>query len=416
MTSESSRNQLPEWKALAERVQSGKKQSLRALFQADPSRARRLSPRRLRASSSTTRRTSWTTRRSRCLLQPRERVRPARAHRRDVLGAEDQRRPSSARCCTWRCARRATSSIVVDGRNVVPDVHAVLDKMARVRGPRARRRLPGHTGKAIKNVVNLGIGGSDLGPVMAYEALRHYSQREPHVPLRLERRRHRLRGGRPRSRSRRDAVHRLLEDLHDTGNARQRPHGARLDCSSKLKDPRRSRSTSWRSPPTPPRCRSSASTRPTCSASGTGSAGATRSLPPIGLSLMLAIGPDALPRDARRLPRDGRALPDGAEFAQNLPVLLGVLGVWYNDFLRRRERRGAALRSVPGALPGVLCSSSTWRATASACTVGGSRDRLPDGPHRLGTARHQRAARVLPADPPGHEAHPLRLHRLQRTA
>jgi len=69
------------------------------------------------------------------------------------------------------------ASIVVDGRNVVPDVHAVLDKMAafanRVRGGDWK----GHTGKRIRNVVNIGIGGSDLGPVMAYEALRYYSDR-----------------------------------------------------------------------------------------------------------------------------------------------------------------------------------------------------------------------------------------------
>ena len=69
------------------------------------------------------------------------------------------------------------ASIVVDGENVVPQVHAVLDKMAefstRVRGGAWK----GHTGKRIVNVINIGIGGSDLGPVMAYEALKHYSDR-----------------------------------------------------------------------------------------------------------------------------------------------------------------------------------------------------------------------------------------------
>ena len=68
--------------------------------------------------------------------------------------------------------------IIVDGENVVPQVHAVLERMAefsdRVRGG----AWTGHTGQRIRNVVNVGIGGSDLGPVMAYEALRHYSERD----------------------------------------------------------------------------------------------------------------------------------------------------------------------------------------------------------------------------------------------
>ena len=69
-------------------------------------------------------------------------------------------------------------SIVVDGKDVVPKVHAVLDKMARFSGQIRGGEWKGHTGKPIRNVVNIGIGGSDLGPVMAYEALRHYSRRD----------------------------------------------------------------------------------------------------------------------------------------------------------------------------------------------------------------------------------------------
>src|SRR5207245_1504350 len=69
------------------------------------------------------------------------------------------------------------ASIVVDGDNVVPPVHAVLDKMADFSNRVRRGEWRGHTGKAIRNVVNIGIGGSDLGPVMAYEALRYYSDR-----------------------------------------------------------------------------------------------------------------------------------------------------------------------------------------------------------------------------------------------
>jgi glucose-6-phosphate isomerase len=68
-------------------------------------------------------------------------------------------------------------SIVVDGENVVPQVHAVLDKMADFSNRIRSGAWKGYTGKPIRNVINIGIGGSDLGPVMAYEALKHYSNR-----------------------------------------------------------------------------------------------------------------------------------------------------------------------------------------------------------------------------------------------
>src|SRR5579871_1462336 len=69
------------------------------------------------------------------------------------------------------------SSILLDGRDVVPDVHAVLDKMGDFAARLRSGAWKGHTGKRIRAVVNIGIGGSDLGPVMAYEALKHYSER-----------------------------------------------------------------------------------------------------------------------------------------------------------------------------------------------------------------------------------------------
>ena len=70
-----------------------------------------------------------------------------------------------------------TASIKVDGVDVVPEVHAVLDRMSAFANRIRSGEWKGHTGKRIKNIVNVGIGGSDLGPVMAYEALRHYSDR-----------------------------------------------------------------------------------------------------------------------------------------------------------------------------------------------------------------------------------------------
>src|SRR5258708_10722 len=70
-----------------------------------------------------------------------------------------------------------SASIVHDGENVVPEVHAVVDKMAAFANRLRSGVWKGHTGKRIRNVINIGIGGSDLGPVMAYEALKHYSER-----------------------------------------------------------------------------------------------------------------------------------------------------------------------------------------------------------------------------------------------
>jgi glucose-6-phosphate isomerase len=69
------------------------------------------------------------------------------------------------------------ASVIVDGRDLIPDVHAVLDRMSDFCTRIRSGAWVGHTGKRIRNIVNIGIGGSDLGPVMAYEALKHYSDR-----------------------------------------------------------------------------------------------------------------------------------------------------------------------------------------------------------------------------------------------
>jgi glucose-6-phosphate isomerase len=74
-----------------------------------------------------------------------------------------------------RAPKEAT--ILLDGKNVVPEVHAVLDQMAAFSNRVRSGEWKGYTGKRIRNILNIGIGGSDLGPVMAYEALRHYSER-----------------------------------------------------------------------------------------------------------------------------------------------------------------------------------------------------------------------------------------------
>src|ERR1700679_3558855 len=72
----------------------------------------------------------------------------------------------------------ASATLVVDGQDVVAEVHAVLKRMRDFSNRIRSGEFKGYTGKRIRNVINVGIGGSDLGPVMAYEALRHYSDRE----------------------------------------------------------------------------------------------------------------------------------------------------------------------------------------------------------------------------------------------
>ena len=109
----------------------------------------------------------------------------------------------------------------------MPQVHAVLDKMADFSDRVRSGAWTGHTGKRIRNVVNIGIGGSDLGPVMAYEALRHYSDRDLTFRFVSNVDGTDFAEAIARPRRRRDAVHRLVQDVHHARDDDQRPHGAR---------------------------------------------------------------------------------------------------------------------------------------------------------------------------------------------
>ena len=114
------------------------------------------------------------------------------------------------------------STITVDEENVVPEVHAVLDRMKAFSDKVRGGEWLGHTGKRIEAVVNIGIGGSDLGPVMAYEALKFYSQRDLAFRFVSNVGRHRLRRSNPRPRPRDHPLHRLLQNLHHPGDHDQR--------------------------------------------------------------------------------------------------------------------------------------------------------------------------------------------------
>jgi glucose-6-phosphate isomerase len=101
------------------------------------------------------------------------------AERRDAMFRGDHINVSENRAVLHVALRMpATAHLVVDGQDVIKDVHDVLSRMRRLATAIRSGEFKGFTGKPIKNVINVGIGGSDLGPVMAYEALRHYSARE----------------------------------------------------------------------------------------------------------------------------------------------------------------------------------------------------------------------------------------------
>ena len=167
--------ELPAWKALAAHFQKIDRLHLRELFARDPQRGERLTVEAagLYLDYSKNRITDETLT---LLLQLAEQSR-LRARIDAMFGGGkinvSEKRP------VLHVALRAPKgqSILVDGEDVVPQVHSVLDRMTDfsnlVRGGAWR----GHTGKPIRNIVNIGIGGSDLGPVMAYEALKHYSDR-----------------------------------------------------------------------------------------------------------------------------------------------------------------------------------------------------------------------------------------------
>ena len=188
-------------------------------------------------------------------------------------------------------------------------------------------------------------------------------------------------------------------------------HSARDWClRDAWRTKRRSPSTSWPFRPTPRKCRSSASTRPTCSGSGIGSAAAIRIDSAIGLSLMIAIGPD----NFREMLAGFHAMDEHfrtAPFEQQPARAAGTAGHLVQQFLRRRDRRDSALRSLPGPLQR-LPAAARHGEQRQERRPRRPQGRLSDRAGRLGHAGHQRPARLLPAHPPGNQADSLRLHRL----
>jgi glucose-6-phosphate isomerase len=261
------------------------------------------------------------------------------------------------------------ATITVEGQNVVPQVHAVLDKMTafanRIRGGEWR----GHTGQPIKNVVNIGIGGSDLGPVMAYEALRHYSDRN--LTFRFVSNidgtdfAEAIEGLDPA-----ETLFIVASKTFTTLETMTNAHTARLWCLQTLKDP-------------------TAIARHFVALS-TNAAEVTKfgidtanmfefwdwvggrysMESAIGLSTMIAIGPDRF----RELLAGSHAMDEHfrtAPLARNLPAILGLLTVWYSDFFGAQTQAVLPYDQYLKRLPAYL-QQLTMESNGKRVTLGGS--------------------------------------------
>ncbi len=166
----------PEWAALAAHRRQIGERHLRQLFGDDPARGERLAIEAagLYLDYSKNRITDDTLRLLHALgdaCSLRERI--------DAMFRGDKINTTEDRAALHVALRAPSGArMLVDGKNVVPEVHAVLDRMAAFAERGRNGDWLGHSGKRIRNVINIGIGGSDLGPVMAYEALRFYSRRD----------------------------------------------------------------------------------------------------------------------------------------------------------------------------------------------------------------------------------------------
>jgi glucose-6-phosphate isomerase len=165
----------PAWKALGGHAETMKDVQLRQLFKDDAGRATRFTAEAagLFLDYSKNRITDETVK----LLVELAKQSGLRAHTEAMFTGQKINTTEGRAVLHVALRAPATEQIFVDGEDVVPEVHKVLDKMGGFADKVRSGEWLGHTGKRIKNVVNIGIGGSDLGPVMAYEALKHYSDR-----------------------------------------------------------------------------------------------------------------------------------------------------------------------------------------------------------------------------------------------
>jgi len=393
----------PAWRALLEHYQKMRPLHLRDLFAADPVRGERL---RLEAAGlyldySKNRVTDET-----IALLVRLASECGLARRIDAMFSGEKINVTEDRAVLHVALRAPPGQrIVVDGADVVPEVHAVLARMSAFCEDLRSGGWRGHTGRAIRNVINIGIGGSDLGPVMAYEALRHYS--------------------------RRDMTFRFVSNVDGTDFAEATrdldPEETLFIVCSKtfttletLTNAHTARDWSLR------KLGDERAIRRHFVAVSTNAAEVTKfGIDPqnmfgfwdwvggrysmdsaVGLSTMLAIGPDnfgAMLAGFHAMDEHFRSAP----FERNLPALMGLLAVWYNDFFGAQTAAvfpyDQYLKRFPAYLQQLTMESNGKHVTLEGAPVGAQTGPIywgepgTNGQHSFYQLIHQ-GTRLIPCD------------------
>ena len=332
------------------------------------------------------------------------------AKKRDAMFAGEKINVTEGRAVLHTALRMPKGSIVmVDGVNVVPEVHEVLDKMAAFAEQIRAGSWLGHTGKPIKNIVNIGIGGSDLGPVMAYEALKFYSQRDLTVRFVSN-----VDGTdlveKTRDLDPAETLFIVSSKTFTTQETMANATSARAWLLDTLKDDK-------------------AVARHFVAVSTNAEAvgkfgidtanmfgfwdwvGGRYSMDSaIGLSLMIAIGPDhfhELLAGFHEMDEHFRTAPP----EKNLPMLLGLIGLWYDDFF---DAQTVAILPYDQYLShfSAYLQQLDMESNGKHVTLSGETVDYQTGPVIWGQPGHQRPARFLSTYSPGHQADSLRLYRL----
>ena len=268
-------------------------------------------------------------------------------------------------------------SIMVDGRNVVPEVHAVLDQMTAFANQVRDGQWRGHTGKRIRNVINIGIGGSDLGPVMAYEALKYYSQR--HMTFRFVSNVDSTDfAENTRDLSADETLFIVSSKTFTTLETMTNAHTAREWALQALGDEKAIARHFVAVSTNTPEVKKFGIDTANMFQFWDWVGGRYSMDSAIGLSTMIAIGPDqfrAMLAGFHAMDEHFRTAP----FDRNLPVLMGLLAVWYNNFFESQTIAVLPYEQYLKRFPAYL-QQLTMESNGKHVTLDGARVQYQTGP------------------------------------